>query len=245
VGHSVAHLSRFQAGGALHEASLYIERSADAELHEALSLGGLSLLIAPHQMGKSSLRRRAERRQRALGVRCVSVDLAVIGARGVTEASWRYAFALLIDLDRLACTHERVTVFIDELDVALGLPFPPDAFFASLEAAASPSVAVCLIGVTEPDRWSAGRARVIRPGPFTLKEARAFLPGLAATGGDTEALLSAVLARTGGHPYLTQRLCELLVLAGAEDAGSPEDRVARAVNDGLLDDPAVKALRPR
>jgi tRNA A-37 threonylcarbamoyl transferase component Bud32 len=45
---------------------------------------------------------------------------------------------------------------------------------------------------------------------FTREEADALLPGLHSLGAASGLLLDAVLEWTAGHPYLTQRLCELL-----------------------------------
>lgn len=249
-------MSPFQAGGALREGSLYIERRADAELRDAIDAGGLAAVIAPRQMGKSSLRRRAEHRLRSRSARSFSVDLALIGSLDLTEAAWLTSLSLLL-ADRaglegdplrastlpgftrfLAEELPGAAIFLDEIDVALGLPFPTDGFFSALAAAASPRLSIVALGVTEPARWTRHPVRVIRPERFTPQEAAAFLPGLRAAGGDAGALLAAVLARTGGHPYLTQRICELLARAGTDDGGAPEDRVARAVDEGLGEDPA-------
>jgi hypothetical protein len=281
---------RFQAGGAVRESSLYVERSADAELREGIERGDLCAVIAPRQMGKSSLRRRAERRLSSRGVRCLAVDLGLIGCSGLTPEQWFYALGFhlaersgaAVDLLRFWREHDGlppaerwsrfltdelfpraaapVAVFFDELDVALGLPFCPDAFFAAVREvneargrALSPALAppaarvpVCLFGVTAPEGWVRDPSRspftvdrLIRLAEFTPEEAAAFLPGLRAAGGDAPPLLSAVLRWTAGHPYLTQRLCELLSQAGAGADGSPEARVTRLVSDGSLEETAL------
>jgi hypothetical protein len=272
---------RFQAGGAVREGSFYVERGADAELDEGLCRGDLCAVIAERQMGKSSLRRRAERRLSARGVRCLAVDLGLVGAEGVAAPVWFYALAfhlaarsgLAVDLPRFWRAHEGLppaerwsrflldeliarapwplAVFIDELDVALGLPFCADDLFAAVrEVHEARRIPFCLIGVTEPAPWLRDPARaaftvgrVIRLGAFTREEAAALLPGLRAAGGDPDELLDAVLAWSRGHPYLTQRLCELLVQAGAEEGGQAPDRVARLVLDGSLEEGALEAAR--
>lgn len=275
---------RFQAGGAVRQASFYIPRGADAELEEGLDRGELCAVIAPRQMGKSSLRRRAERRVAARGVRCLAVDLGLIGAQGVPSSAWFYALAfhlaersaLALDLPRFWRAHEALppaerwsrfvrdeliarapwplAVFIDELDVALGVPFCPDDFFTAVREvhAACRPVPFCLLGVTEPARWLRDPAparfavgRVIRPGAFTREEAAALLPGLSAAGGEPRELLDAVLAWSRGHPYLTQRLCELLVQTRAEAGVTAPARVARLVHDGSLEEGALAAVRDR
>jgi hypothetical protein len=257
---------RFQAGGAVRESSLYIERGADAELLDGLLRGDLCAVVAPRQMGKSSLRRRTERRLAARGVRSLAVDLGLIGCSGVTPEQWFYALGFhlaersgaAVDLlgfwrehDGLAPserwsrflvdelfprTAAPVAVFLDELDVALGLPFCPDAFFAALRQVheARGRVPFCLLGVSAPFAVE----RLIRLSAFTREEAAAFLPGLRAAGGDAIDLLAAVLEWSKGHPYLTQRLCELLTQDSAGDLASPEARVARLVEDDALEEAA-------
>jgi hypothetical protein len=97
-----------QAGGALREAALYVERPADRELSEALLGGEACAVVAPRQMGKSSLRRRAGRALMARGARCLDVDLGLVGAAGAGEEAWFHAVALLLAgsaggaLDRIA-----------------------------------------------------------------------------------------------------------------------------------------------
>lgn len=259
---------RFQAGGALRETSLYIERRADAELLCGLERGDLCAVVAPRQMGKSSLRRRAERRLEARGVRCLAVDLGLIGCSGVTPEQWFYALGFhlaersgaAVDLLRFWRAHDGlepserwsrfladelfprtaapVAVFLDELDVALGLPFCPDAFFAALREAheARGRVPFCLFGVSAPFAVE----RLIELRAFTPEEAAAFLPGLRAADADAIELLAAVLEWTKGHPYLTQRLCELLAQDSAGEKSSPQMRVARLVNDGALEEAALR-----
>ena len=45
----------FQAGGAVRQGLLYIERPADQELPEALLKGEFCYVLAPRQIGKTSL----------------------------------------------------------------------------------------------------------------------------------------------------------------------------------------------
>lgn len=284
--------STLQAGGALREAALYVERPADRELVEALLRGEACCVVAPRQMGKSSLRRRAARALTSRGARCLEVDLGLIGAAGVEEEAWFHAVTLLLE----GCTEkgfaqgahsapiarsrapwelppgERFSrfvreelcppaglpsaVLIDELDVALGLPFPTEDLFAALAAVARPGSAdaaplgVALFGVTLPRGSQRARGqipatRVIALEAFTAEEAAAFLPALAAAGGSPEALLEAILEVTRGHPYRTQRLAELLARRegdGDGDGGAaPRERIARLVREEREADPGWPA----
>lgn len=85
--------AHFQAGGVLRETSFYVERDADNELFEHLNNGEFCYVLAPRQIGKSSLRVRTRRRLAALGVRCIEIDLTMIGSSGATEDTWFYSIA--------------------------------------------------------------------------------------------------------------------------------------------------------
>jgi hypothetical protein len=153
---------RFQPGGTLKEGSFYVERAADSELPEALLQGEFCYVLAPRQIGKSSLRVRTAKILQALGVRCASVDLTKIGSQEQNQDAWFYAlaqevalqlkllgdpwefwqrqkhttpthrFAIFLRTEVLAQVKARVVLFIDEIDSVLALPFASDDFFASI-----------------------------------------------------------------------------------------------------------------
>lgn len=142
---------------------LYVVRSADGELFERLSRGEPCHVLAPRQIGKSSLRVRTQERLRAEGVRCASVDLTSIGS-GASADEWYFSLASAIaeelapsgDLDAFWGRHRRMSpvrrfrqflcdlvlgeegppavVFLDEIDVTLSLPFSRDDFFGLIRA---------------------------------------------------------------------------------------------------------------
>ena len=157
-------MPRFQSGGTLADDGLYVARAADRELPEALARGEFCCVLAPRQMGKSSLRARAQRRLRERGVRCATIDLGGIGASATTEELW---YGDLVELvarrlglgdeaadgfrahGRLSPAHRwsrflrdavladgdsRVVIFVDEIDAVLALPRWRDDFFGTLRA---------------------------------------------------------------------------------------------------------------
>ena len=68
-------LPLLQSHGALHPEALYIERAADQALYQALRAGELCYVLAPRQIGKSSLRVRTARKLSENGARCAELDL--------------------------------------------------------------------------------------------------------------------------------------------------------------------------
>lgn len=156
--------SQFQVGGAVQAGAFYIERKADRELLSALERGEFCYILAPRQIGKTSLRVRAAKRLLAAGVRCVSIDFTNIGSTSVSIDEWYFSIAAEIaealDLpnpelfwtthphltpvhrwyrflrnELLDRTSDPVVVFIDEVESVLALPFSSDDFFASIRSA--------------------------------------------------------------------------------------------------------------
>ena len=125
-------------------------------------------------------------------------------------------------------THAPVVIFIDEIDATRSLPFSADEFFAAIrelyneraEFAELNRLTFCLLGVATPsDLIQDTRTTPFNIGhrieltDFTAEEAQVLLPGLSGAGPAALDLLRRILHWTGGHPYLTQRLCQ----AVAED----------------------------
>jgi WD40 repeat protein len=124
----------------------------------------------------------------------------------------------------------RVVVFVDEIDAVRSLPFSTDEFFAGIRELYNrrtqdeglERLTFCLLGVASPSDlirdtrttpFNVGRR--IELGDFTRSEAASLERGLGRDEAEGRGLLDRVLYWTGGHPYLTQRLCQ----AVAEDAG--------------------------
>lgn len=121
---------------------------------------------------------------------------------------------------------EKVVVFIDEIDSVLSLNFPLDDFFALLrfcynQRAENPAynrLIFALFGVTTPSdlirdrsRTSFNVGRAIELKGFCLQEAYPLARGLAGAAERPEAVLKEILDWTGGQPFLTQKLCQLLI----------------------------------
>jgi outer membrane protein OmpA-like peptidoglycan-associated protein len=148
----------FQVGGTLSEdAPSYIERPADTELLAALERHEFCLVLAPRQMGKSSLMVHAIARLKKKGVTSAVVDLQPLGSqsdferwfvdviyqikrtarlRTNTEEWWKakrelgptQRFMAFLEEVVLAEVAGDVVLFFDEIDSVLTLPFSDDFF---------------------------------------------------------------------------------------------------------------------
>lgn len=124
----------------------------------------------------------------------------------------------------------RLVIFIDEIDTVRSLPFSTDEFFAGIREfynrrtseSEFERLAFCLLGVASPsDLIRDTRMTPFNIGTrielhdFTEDEAGQLAEGLGRPGQTGSELLNRVMHWTGGHPYLTQRLCRAI----AEDDG--------------------------
>ncbi len=122
----------------------------------------------------------------------------------------------------------RVVIFVDEIDAVRSLPFSTDEFFAGIrefynarpEDEELERLTFCLLGVATPsDLIRDTRTTPFNIGQrielydFTNEEAAPLAQGLQQTPEIGGALLKRILHWTGGHPYLTQRLCQAVAEA--------------------------------
>jgi hypothetical protein len=142
----------------------------------------------------------------------------------------------------LAKAAGQIVVFIDEIDAVRSLDFSTDEFFAGIRElynrrAQEPELnrfSFCLLGVATPSDlirdtrttpFNIGRR--IELSDFTETEAAPLALGLSRNGIDGVALLRRVLHWTGGHPYLTQRLCWTVAQDDTARSVSAVDRICR------------------
>ncbi|MEQ8974286.1 MAG: GUN4 domain-containing protein [Coleofasciculus sp. C1-SOL-03] len=127
---------------------------------------------------------------------------------------------LLIELS------DNIVIFIDEIDSILKIQFKDD-FFALIRACYNQRVdnpdyqrlTFCLLGVATPSDLIADKQRTpfnigqaIELTGLTFAEAKsALIKGLQHHVENPEAVLTEVLDWTGGQPFLTQKLCSLIV----------------------------------
>lgn len=153
----------------------------------------------------------------------------------------------------LAQTQEPVVIFIDEVDTVLSLTaVNRDDFFALLRAcynrrASDPNfsrLTFALLGVAtpasliqNPDRTPFNLGRSIPLRGFTLAEAAPLASALAPYVANPEAVLGAILHWTGGQPFLTQKLCDLVVqrAIARPDPTLDQDWISTLVESQVID----------
>lgn len=121
--------------------------------------------------------------------------------------------------------NEQIVIFIDEIDTTIALPFTDD-FFAAIRScynlrATHPEykrLSFVLLGVASPSQLIKDVRRTpfnigyqIDLNDFTFEEAEPLSYGLGLYDLQREKAMKRILYWTGGHPYLTQKLCDLLV----------------------------------
>jgi WD40 repeat protein len=123
-------------------------------------------------------------------------------------------------------SRSRIYIFIDEIDSVLGLEFPTDDFFALIrfcynQRAENPvyhRITFVLFGVATPSGLIRDRQRT----PFNIgtaidlqgirqSEAQPLIHGLAPYFKNPDAIMAEILEWTQGQPFLTQKLCSLVV----------------------------------
>jgi WD40 repeat protein len=169
----------------------------------------------------------------------------------------------------------RLFILVDEIDSVLSLNFPANDFFAfirtcherRLDSSQYQRLTWGLFGVTtpsnlidDPQRTPFNIGRAIDLQDFTLAESQPLLTGFGPQVPNPEAILAAILHWTGGQPFLTQKLCQqVMVMAEASaqavlplSAGGEGAWVGQLVQDYVIhhwesqDDPEhLRTIRNR
>jgi PAS domain S-box-containing protein len=131
-----------------------------------------------------------------------------------------------------------IYIFIDEIDSLLSLEFSTDDFFAWIRSCYNQRshdsryqrFNIALFGVTTPSDLIADKQRTpfnigqaIQLDGFTVTEATPLAEGLKPVVEEPIASLKAILHWTGGQPFLTQKLCQLVIHVIASKGGFSND----------------------
>jgi hypothetical protein len=121
---------------------------------------------------------------------------------------------------------QNMVIFIDEIDSILGLPFSVDDFFAWIRSCynkrtdqpAYQRITFALLGVATPadlmtdkNRTPFNIGKAISLDGFELHEAEPLMQGLQGRFEYPQLILAEVISWTGGQPFLTQRICQILL----------------------------------
>ncbi|MFZ9753943.1 MAG: AAA-like domain-containing protein, partial [Cyanobium sp.] len=142
-----------------------------------------------------------------------------------------------------------IVIFVEEVDNLLSLRFDTDGLFGLLrslherrsEHPAYQRLCFCLLGVATPYDLIRGQQRSafsighpVDLNGLGRQQAKPLLAGLLGKVADPEAVLAEVLHWSGGQPFLTQKLLELVRLAG--DQGRPAaELVAALAREQIID----------
>jgi len=135
-------------------------------------------------------------------------------------------FGKFLDEGLLQQISTPIVIFIDEIDSILSLNFPVDDFFALIRESFNrradhdvyKRLTFALFGVATPSDlirdkqrtpFNIGRAIELRG--FQLREAKPLLRGLLGRSRNPVAVLKALIAYTGGQPFLMQKICQLIM----------------------------------
>jgi WD40 repeat protein len=138
----------------------------------------------------------------------------------------------------------QVVIFVDEIDAVRSLPFSTDEFFAAIrecynrraEDQELMRLAFCLLGVAAPsDLIRDTRMTPFNIGQrielhdFTKEEAAPLAAGLKREERLGKVILERILHWTGGHPYLTQKLCQAVADDASVTSATEVDRLCAAL----------------
>ncbi|HEY9649716.1 MAG TPA: AAA-like domain-containing protein, partial [Coleofasciculaceae cyanobacterium] len=176
----------------------------------------------------------------------------------------------LIEEVLLAQISESIVIFIDEIDSVLSLKEPLDDFFALIRAcynkrAQNPDyqrLTFALLGVatpsdliTNPTRTPFNIGRAIELHGFQVHEVQPLEKGLEDEVDNPSEVLKEIIHWTGGQPFLTQKLCQLVIHYGkinSEKGNLNSSKLTSIVKSHLIenwesqDEPAhLKTIRDR
>jgi hypothetical protein len=145
--------------------------------------------------------------------------------------------------------NEQVVIFVDEIDTSLSLPFAGD-YFAAIRSmynlrATMPEfnrLSFVLTGVATPAELSSDPRRTpfnigetVNLDDFTIEEAIPLAAGFNLPSEKARQVLGWVLEWSGGHPFLTQRICH--AVAAAERNNWTEIEIENLIRKLFLDVP--------
>lgn len=149
----------------------------------------------------------------------------------------------LLEKILLAKIKKNIVIFIDEIGSVLSLDFPTDDFFITIRSNYNQRVdspeynrlTFCLLGIASPNDliqdkkltpFNIGKAIFLKP--FQLgEEVEPLKNGLEERYSNSEQVIEEILKWTGGQPFLTQKLCHLMVREPQKENSRTVEQVVR------------------
>ncbi len=149
-----------------------------------------------------------------------------------------HRFSQFIEEVLLKLIRQNIIIFFDEIDSLLQLNFRHD-FLLAIQACYNKRaqtsgyrrLTFALLGVATPSdlmrdsQWIFSIGRAIELCGFKLHEATPLAWGLVGKVSNPQAVIEEVLEWTGGQPFLTQKLCQLIVQASGELWNNPQSKI--------------------
>ena len=135
-------------------------------------------------------------------------------------------FSLFIEEVVLVEIESNIVIFVDEIDRVLSMNFSTDEFFALIRWFYNQRVdnplyqrlTFALLGVATPTDLIADKTqtpfnigKAINLGGFAIDEVQPLIDGWQGLVGNAESAIAQILDWTGGQPFLTQKLCKLML----------------------------------
>lgn len=139
-------------------------------------------------------------------------------------------FSLFVEEVLLVEIEQNIVIFVDEIDSVLSLNFSLDDFFALIrffynrrvDEPTYQRLTFALLGVATPSDLIADKTqtpfnigRAIALNGFQLHEVQPLTDGLTGKVSNPQEAIAQILDWTGGQPFLTQKLCKLIIEASA------------------------------
>ncbi|HEY9641604.1 MAG TPA: AAA-like domain-containing protein, partial [Coleofasciculaceae cyanobacterium] len=157
-----------------------------------------------------------------------------------TDLAYVHLFDRFLEEVLLGQITAPIVIFIDEIDSLFRLDFSIDDFFALIRACynnrvddpAYERLTFCLLGVATPTDLIQDKTRTpfnvgkaIALNGFQFEEAKSLRLGLVNQVDQPTEILKQILQWTAGQPFLTQKICQLIVQT-AQTTGQPLDQAA-------------------
>jgi ABC-type branched-subunit amino acid transport system substrate-binding protein len=143
-----------------------------------------------------------------------------------------------------------IVIFIDEIDSIISLQFNVDDFFALIRSFYNRRVdntednrlSFVLLGVATPSDLIQDKTRTpfnigygVELTGFTFAESQALAKGLSVKTNQPEKLLELILNWTGGQPFLTQKVCNLVLNSSDLSEGNEEEWLDNLIRTNIIE----------